>query len=96
MDIFVDWDLPSKFATIVILGVMLLQEFVGVVSLQCKRCKIYNVGYFMISLYLLVDRDQSRANIDFWTEYEYEYIRKVKFLIFVFEYPVFGDKYSNI
>ena len=39
---------------------------------------------------------QSRANIDFLTEYEYEYIRKVEFPIFVFEYPVFGDKYSNI
>ena len=30
----------------------------------------------------------------YWTEYEY--IPKVKFSIFVFEYPVFGDKYSNI
>ena len=39
---------------------------------------------------------QSRANIDFLTEYEYEYIRKVEFPIFVFKYPVFRDKNSNI
>ena len=39
---------------------------------------------------------QSRANIDFRTEYEYKYIRKVKFSIFIFEYPEFGDKYLNI
>ena len=37
---------------------------------------------------------QSRANIDFLTEYKY--IRKVKYPIFVFKYPVFGDKYLNI
>ena len=32
----------------------------------------------------------------FLTEYEYEYIRRIKFTIFVFEYQIFGDKYSNI
>ena len=37
---------------------------------------------------------QSRANIDFLTEYEY--LHKVEFPIFVFEYPVFGDNFSNI
>ena len=42
----------------------------------------------------VIGMNQSRANIDFLTKYEY--IRKVKFPIFVFEYPVFGDKYSNI
>ena len=39
---------------------------------------------------------QSRANIELLTEYEYEYIRKVEFPIFVFEYPIFGDKNLNI
>ena len=46
--------------------------------------------------HFFVSVQQRRANIDFSTEYEYEYIRKVEFPIFVFEYPVFGDKYSNI
>ena len=38
----------------------------------------------------------SVGNIDFLTQYNYEYIWKIKFPIFVYEYPVFGDKYLNI
>ena len=35
-------------------------------------------------------------NTKFLIKYEYEYIRKVKFPIFVFEYPIFGVKSLNI
>ena len=35
-------------------------------------------------------------NTNFLIKYEYEYIRKVKFPIFVFEYPIFGVKSLNI
>ena len=39
---------------------------------------------------------QSMANIDFLTEYEYIHIQISSIRRPVFEYPVFGDQYSNI
>ena len=55
--------------------------------------KQYSETYIRISKYIWIIALHQRQ---FLIEFEYEYIRKVDFPIFIFEYPIFWDKYLNI
>ena len=49
-----------------------------------------------LSLHSVYNNDQSRANVDLLTKSEYEYFQKVKFPIFIFQYPVLRYNIFNI